>query len=169
MAEEGQEKPGVKTHGVSGYKRGCRCEKCRVAKRARNKEEYEKRLRAAEADGASFEHGYAGFTHRGCRCEVCCSAKAVERMAPSRQPGRRRRNAKRNGQTLEQAVRWGREWTGPELELAARTDLTVRQIARMIGRSYYAVSTKRRLLRLDPKTIAVAGIPNGLPSSDGEE
>lgn len=168
MTVEGQEKPSIKTHGVAGYKKGCRCDKCRAAKRARNKEEHKKRLLAAEADGASFEHGYGGFTHRGCRCDICRTAKAEDRSGGNAKAQRLRQSITRQAQTLDQAARRGQQWTGPELELVARTDLTSREVAAMIGRTYYAVAKARERLRGDPKTIAVAGIPKGLPDPDGE-
>jgi hypothetical protein len=68
-------------------------------------------------------------------------------------------------ETLEQARRRGYRWTGPELELAARRDLTTKQVALMLGRTSGAVYRMRSLLRDDPETIALAGISGtaGLP------
>lgn len=53
----------------------------------------------------------------------------------------------------------GKEWTGPELELAADETRTIRQVAKTLGRTYDAVAHARRLLRTDPRKIKVAGIP----------
>lgn len=50
-------------------------------------------------------------------------------------------------------------WTGPELELAARTGLTTLQVANAIGRTVNAVRGARRQLRIDPRKIALAGTP----------
>jgi len=61
-------------------------------------------------------------------------------------------------ETLKQARRNGYLWTGPELELAARPDLTKEQVALMTGRTLHAVRHARRKLRDDPKTIAHAGL-----------
>lgn len=49
-------------------------------------------------------------------------------------------------------------WTGPELELAARADLTALQVANAIGRTVNAVRGARRQLRIDPRKINLAGI-----------
>lgn len=50
-------------------------------------------------------------------------------------------------------------WTGPELELAARADLTALQVANAIGRTVNAVRGARRQLRIDPRKINLAGVP----------
>ena len=47
---------------------------------------------------------------------------------------------------LAQASRLGQPWTGPERELAARTDLTAHQVALMTGRTSGAVHRMRRTL-----------------------
>lgn len=49
-------------------------------------------------------------------------------------------------------------WTGPELEIAARKDLTATQVARMIGRSPNAVQKIRTKLRRDPRKVLLAGV-----------
>lgn len=74
---------------------------------------------------------------------------------------RRTRNKDHRWQqrTLEQAKNRGKEWTGPELELLSRDDLTRREMAEMLGRTYYAVSeAKRKLNRDDPKFKRLAGM-----------
>lgn len=63
------------------------------------------------------------------------------------------------GSTLPSAHRRGQPWTGPELELAARPDLSAVQVAEMIGRTYHAVANTRRRLLVDPRAIQVAGLP----------
>lgn len=72
--------PNDRRHGtVTGYKYGCRCERCRAASReARNKgaaRERERRkgvLADMAADPRHPSHGtYAGYRDYGCRCEKC--------------------------------------------------------------------------------------------------
>lgn len=59
--------------------------------------------------------------------------------------------------SLEQAGNRGKEWTGPELELVARQDLTLNQLAEMLGRSFGAVCTARHKANHDPKFIELLG------------
>lgn len=72
--------PNDRRHGtVTGYKYGCRCERCRAASReARNKGaamERERRkgvLADMAADPRHPSHGtYTGYRDYGCRCEKC--------------------------------------------------------------------------------------------------
>lgn len=63
-----------------------------------------------------------------------------------------------NDETREAAHRSGLQWTGIELELASRDDLTVAAVASMTGRSYEAVVHARRKVRVDPKWAQVAGV-----------
>ncbi|MEV5819373.1 hypothetical protein AB0L22_09370 [Micromonospora haikouensis] len=67
---------------------------------------------------------------------------------------------KRQNDTMRaDARRHGSEWTGPELEVVARTDLTAVQVASMLGRTPAAVRAQRHLLKkVDPKTTALAGV-----------
>jgi hypothetical protein len=61
-------------------------------------------------------------------------------------------------ETLPHARRYGYQWTGPELELAARDDLPLTEIARMLGRSYKAVVNARYEMRRDPRYRDLAGL-----------
>jgi hypothetical protein len=54
-----------------------------------------------------------------------------------------------NDESLAGARRRGYQWTGPELEVLSRRDLTNREVAEMLGRSYYGVVHKRRQLDED--------------------
>lgn len=79
----------------------------------------------------------------------------------NREESRRRvaaNDRKNQAETLPQARRYGRQWTGPELELAARPDLTAKQVALMVGRTTGAVKIKRHHLRYDPATQNLAGL-----------
>ena len=70
----------------------------------------------------------------------------------------RRRQVAAQAQTTDAARRHGYVWTGPELEIAARDDLTVEQIALMLGRTYNAVASARRRIRHDPRADFLAGL-----------
>ena len=94
----------------------------------------------------------------GCRCEVCDTARRqyrreweYDRLSPSERSkamdslaGAR---AGLQAQTAATALRRGAPWTGPEMELVARDDLTVTEVAQMIGRTFHAVSHARSALR----------------------
>jgi hypothetical protein len=72
------------------------------------------------------------------------------------------RNVKRaNDVTAASARNWNKQWTGPELEIAARDDLSARQVALMLGRTLYAVKHMRRQLRIDPRKINLAAVSPG--------
>lgn len=173
----------VFVHGLAGYTSwGCRCEVCKAAKadyqagrrngggQAEYMKKYRRDRKAALAKGeAEAKHGLGGYTNYGCRCKVCAdSYKAWRAENPDKQyhvthpeeaaEATRRKVADWQRQTLESATRYGLQWTGPELEVASRTDLTATEIALMLGRSYSSVKTIRKKLRADPKTINLAGV-----------
>lgn len=66
-------------------------------------------------------------------------------------------------QLQDRASNRGKEWTGPELETAAREDLTVRQVAQMLGRTLDGVRWVRRQLQIDPRKDRLASTPAGRP------
>lgn len=152
-------------HGrPSTYNRGCRCIACRAtspARRARSKERF-------QSGEVQITHGRNGYVYWGCRCATCTDANTAETYAPGRvwevgHPEEGRENSRRKWKgeqekTLNVATRNRHEWTGPELELASRTDLTARELALLLGRTYAAVKTMRYKLKADPKTISLAGI-----------
>lgn len=100
---------------------------------------------------------------RSFACDLCRGRRTVAgwsqekwEAARSRRKEEMRQRARRTRAT---ARRGGYEWTGPELEIAARDDLTVMEMALMLGRSYNAVIKKRGLLRRDdPRTVNLAGV-----------
>ena len=53
--------------------------------------------------------------------------------------------------------RKGYQWTGPELEVIERRDLTARQAGVLIGRSKYAVEEMRKRIKVEPKLQRVLG------------
>jgi hypothetical protein len=170
-------------HGLAGYTSwGCRCEVCKTAKaeyqaghrsggkQAEYMKEYRRNRKASLSKGeVQFKHGLGGYTNYGCRCDVCAeSYKAWRADNPGKQyhvthpeeaaEAAHRKVEEWQRQTLEGATRYGLQWTGPELEVAARTDLTAREAALLIGRTYASVKNMRRKLAGDPKTINLAGI-----------
>lgn len=69
------------------------------------------------------------------------------------------RRAGRQNETLERAVNRGKQWTGPELEIALRKDLTTKEAALMLGRTLRGVEGARRGSRRDPRKDDLAGLP----------
>ena len=68
--------------------------------------------------------------------------------------------ARWTNEALDHATRNGEIWTGPEMELVLRGDLTVRQIAAQLGRTLNGVRyIKRQLIeKKDPRYLKVAGV-----------
>lgn len=64
----------------------------------------------------------------------------------------------KNEATRTTADRHGHQWTGPELEIASRQDLSHEYCAKMLGRTMRAVETKRCQLRVSLKVQLLAGI-----------
>lgn len=62
----------------------------------------------------------------------------------------KRRQAQRNAALAERAVNFRKQWSGPELELASREDLTIAEIAAKLGRTYDGVrKMQQKLLGAD--------------------
>lgn len=82
------------------------------------------------------------------RCQSCF-LEAIKKNSRDRQ-----------AQTLERATNHGKQWTGPEMELVLRGDLSVRQLALKLGRTINAVRYIRRQLveKQDPRYVKVAGM-----------
>lgn len=73
-------------------------------------------------------------------------------------PKKRADKARAQQSTVDTATHRGGQWTGAELEVAARTDLSAREVAAMLGRTYHGVMAARHRIRHDPKTRDVAGV-----------
>ena len=73
-----------------------------------------------------------------------------------------RHSKKKQVRSLAGASRRGLQWTGPELEMVMRSDLTVEQIAKAIGRTFAATAHARHRAKTDPKFIALAGLSQSL-------
>lgn len=120
-------------HGTrySYRKRGCRCDQCRKWKRERDQ-----RYRARNPEQAKKQSRRWRDAH------------------PEEQQALTRRNTKKlNDELRETAERHRLEWTGVELEIATRPDLTSRQVAEILHRTLSAVRNMRRRLDsdLDPR------------------
>jgi hypothetical protein len=156
---EAQRRP----HGSQArYDAGCRCQACRAA-HARVHREL-RRDRKARRDSAQFRHGASAYSNWGCRCETCTTAAAEAQRpyyrryqeSPKGRAATRRLQAGKQAVTTDNARRHRQAWTSSELETVGRDDLTVMQIALMLGRTYAAVATARQRLGWDPQQAAHA-------------
>lgn len=131
-------------HGVSGYQKDhCRCEICKAGE-AERRAKYRERRKAKDPRPFSLiPHGHSGYTVFACRCPTCMTAYA--NYCAARNVG------------AFSAPRYRYQWTGPELEIASRRELTAVQVAAMIGRSPAAVGMIRHRLKIDPRIDALAG------------
>lgn len=122
---------------------GCRCERCSAAHADEMKRQVENRWGTPPPT-----HGVSGYNAFGCRCDICTKAAADYQTA-----------ARQRGSCPPfSGVNRNKEWTGPELEMAMRTDLTLRQIAEALGRSREAVSAaRRRINRGEPRWTRLLG------------
>lgn len=59
--------------------------------------------------------------------------------------------------SLATARNHGKEWTGPELELAADQSRTALEVALALGRTFRAVRTMRSKIHADPRKARMAG------------
>jgi hypothetical protein len=157
----------LQPHGSPArYRSGCKCDLCRSANAKVHKNlRVDRSLRRNEA---TFEHGRSAYLNWGCRCEVCTKdhteacAPAVRRYQEANREELNQRTYVRRrpiqNRSLEEARRNGFQWTGPELELIARPDLTAEQAADMLGRTYFAVVRMRRRLHVEPKLVNLTGL-----------
>lgn len=97
-------------------------------------------------------HGLASTYGDGCRCDPCKEAHATKTTA---------QKVRANRESLAGAKRNGLQWTSAELEIATRPDLTAREAAKLLGRTFQAVRNVRGKCRNDPKFIALLGAPRG--------
>jgi len=63
-----------------------------------------------------------------------------------------------NDSLRSEAHRHGQEWTGPELEIALRKDLSAQQAAILLGRTLSAVNAARYRTKHFPREIQLAGV-----------
>jgi hypothetical protein len=149
MIDEMPEAETAVKHGIRyTYRtRGCRCDQCRKWKRERDR-----RSRARNPEKASE------------------TSRRWRDAHPKEQQAIVRRNRKKvNDKLRETAERHGREWTGVELEIASRPDLTARQVAEVLRRTLSAVANMRQRLAsdLDPRDRMLADGPQPPTSRSG--
>lgn len=144
-------------HGtLTGVRHKCKCNAC---KKAQYDAYLRKKKRAMGTEPPS--HGTVrGYGLYGCRCEKCTRAQVASNKRYNERSKQNfvARQKWLNEESVNKASRHGYVWTGPELEIASRSDLPVPQVATMLGRSEYAVRTIRVRLRREPKLKWVAGI-----------
>lgn len=175
-------------HGTkSRYVHGCRCQECKAANTAYQRESTEARRSKPVPEGVT--HGKACATNYGCKCAVCSEAVRaynvelgkrvragkVQHRGEGRSSGcpcescrkfhreyQGKWSRRQNSQSQVTATRAGYMWTGAEMEIASRSDLTVKQLAEMLGRSIASVNAMRaRIARAEPKVIEMLGASNG--------
>lgn len=145
------------THGAQyAYSRaGCRCEACRAWAAAEHQKYFARHPEKA-----------AGATARllGLKLADPEKDRKVQARAKVKQQAR---NAESAAAAIARGRHWQR-WTGPDLEMAARTDLSLAQIAVMIGRSEKSVSCMRqRLGDASPRDRMLANGPAPPTSRSG--
>lgn len=138
-AQRAANEAGRVRHGLFGYNaQGCRCDTCTAAR-----DNQRERVRSGKGT-----HPLGGWNSE-CPCESCRQMHKAVSLARYREMQR---------ETVPAASRNGYEWTGPELEIVARGDLTVREAALLLGRTYAAVASVRERLRTDPRKARLAGL-----------
>lgn len=137
----------------------CRCPECKgaIAKKQAKKKARMKQKTTDNGGIAPVEsHGLSTATNWGCRCPVCAAAQAsrnkVYGLTKVAADSRERVRKRHYQESLETASRTGMQWTGAELEVVARAELTAREAARLTHRTVYAVRRMRtRLSSGDPR------------------
>lgn len=156
-------------HGTAnGYQHHkCRCPECKVAYLQRSREQRSDRYRRTKENGGvapTQRHNASTAANWGCRCEICSHAMAARNARNAgKWPETRKRVQARvvrrhQQESLATAQRSNYVWSGPELELADRKDLTSRQVAEMTGRTLFAVRRmRRRIATGDPRLDGAIG------------
>lgn len=163
---------GVEHGAAAASNWGCKCAVCRDAVAERNRQLEERLL------SGGIRHRSREIALRRCPCDDCAAARRGERGVPSTvahgtsaayqcwgcrcddcEQWVARQSAGMQGRTTIRADRAKSQWTGADLELiVTRTDLSVTELAAMLGRTYYAVRSARHKATRDPKWVKVAGV-----------
>lgn len=139
-------------HGINGsVNYGCRCDICTSALSVRNK-----RYAALPIQGEA--HGTWANYRKGCRCDPCAELAREHSRKPTSRRAQGRLARRRNEESIPRAANRGKLWTSAEIETAMRSDLSLRALARVLGRTVDAVRTKRGQLGVDPATRFLAGL-----------
>lgn len=124
-------------HGLPGrWAAGCRCDVCVAGNRDYRAAEYQRRKEQAAKALDHLPHPSPKTVVAGCQCEKCYRVGA-EKLAA------------RQDRTRAQAMSHGKEWTAEDVYTAVRGDLRIEDAAKVLGRTYAAVSNVRAAL-LDP-------------------
>ena len=148
---------GSMTHGTqfAYIRRKCRCAECRAWAAARHQKYF-----AAHPDKA------AESSRKLIELKLADPERDREIQARCKE-----RERERNAELAQKAIEGGRHWqrwTGPDLEMAARTDLTAAQIGAMIGRSAKSVACMRSALNSkNPRDRMLANGPAPPTSRSG--
>lgn len=174
------------THGTNGsYRFGCRCDECKAFKAAQAKRYYESnKAKVLKSQSRRYQANAERIleeqkAYRASNAEQISERNkrryednreivlAKQRDSYQRDPRvKRERGRMFNLKTEGTAHRKGVQWTGPELEIASRADLSVTEIAELLGRTYCAVVSKRKALKVDPRAVALAGnVPDPMPGT----
>lgn len=94
-----------------------------------------------------FNRNSAGYFDKVCSACRAAKARSNPRYRRVQSSSSATIHARLQSASQGSAQRHGAEWTGLDLEIAARADLSVSEIASMLGRSYYSVVTMRRAAR----------------------
>lgn len=158
-------------HGVDSRCKGCRLERQREWRAEKrdlvNEYARQRRNRDPEAVKAINRRSYANNADKRraeSRAYRAANADRVrarnaeyEAARPELRERKKEEIAARQADSLQHASNWGKEWTGPELELAADMSRTVGDVAKALGRTYAAVVAARHLLHTDPRKARMAG------------
>lgn len=85
------------------------------------------------------------------------AGKQVYGASPAGKATRRKYVSRIQNESTDRARSHRKEWTGPELELAADPTRSIMDVAKALGRTYFAVQNMRQMLRLDPRKARMAG------------
>lgn len=122
-------------HGDPAMWMKCDCQTCTTAKRAYRQDQWE---RAKERfDPATAEHGTGRTASLGCPCELCREYRVTQ-------------GQERQTRTRSTAGEHYQPWDGEQVSLVASGRYTISELARMLGRTYAAVSNIRAALA-DPE------------------
>lgn len=159
-------------HGLSGYTNWfCRCAECTEANARRLRarlnvpaggrsgeawREDERRLALERVDGQRYRYTAAEVAAILGRTVLSVDVKRSVNDAKASTKNSRLRTVKNDG-TRDHASRHRLRWTGAEMEIATRVDLTAAQAAGILGRTLMAVHSLRQRCAKEPKWRQMLG------------
>lgn len=133
------------------------------------------------ADSYTYYKGPGGRLNHQTTCKKCRASQEAKRRANgedwiSKHPEYRRvhppeylerlkrqtreRLTAQQRDSIPNASNHYKEWTGPELEMLLRKDLTAANLATILGRTLHSVTKMRRKVLRDPRKLSLAGLAN---------